>query len=396
VARTLPCGVAAALVLLAVLTGCDEKIVSGVDVTAPEAQITGPADGAVVSGVSFVVEVTATDDVGVDRVVFRMDGLSAAVDTEAPFSARLVTLDRAAGTDVALEVEAFDAAGNSVTAGATYEVRARTITRLTNSPNSDTNPAWSPDGTRIAFQAKRDGDQFDLWWMYADGSGATRLTQDVNEDRDPAWSPDGDSIVFDSDRAGTFDIWEVPLAGGEAAAVALTFGNRDDVEPAWDPSGSTIYFASNRGDNAPFNIWSIDASGNDADAVQVTSYEADDRGPAVSSDGTSLAFSSSLNLGMPHVYTTELGSETVTLLTGDTGYTESDPAWLPDRNLVVFSRDDGVDVNLWYQSTSEVVPTQVTFSAGAQGDGGAAWSPDGSKLAFHSDRDGNLEIYVIE
>lgn len=386
---------AALLALLAFLAGCDDKMLPGVDFQPPEAEISQPPDGAVVSGVSFVVEVAATDDTGVDRVVFRVNGLTALVDSEAPFSAALVTLDRAAGADLVVEAEAFDAAGNSATATAAYEVRARTTTRLTNNPTDDMNPAWSPDGTRIAFQSKRNGDQFDLWWMNADGSGATRLTQDVNEDRNPAWSPDGEWIAFDSDRVGTFDVWRLPLAGGEAAAVAVTFANLDDVEPAWTPDGTTLYFASNRGSNAPFNIWRI-LVGDDADAEQLTSFDVDDRAPAVSSDGTRLAFASSLNFGLPHVFTTEIGSDTVTPLTGDVGTREGDPMWLPGRSLVAFSRDDGIDSNLWYQSTTEVVPTQATFGSGTLGDGGAAWSPDGSKLAFHSDRDGNLEIYVME
>ena len=44
----------------------------------------------------------------------------------------------------------------------------------------------------------------------------------------------------------------------------------------------------------------------------------------------------------------------------------------------------------------EAVPVQVTFGTGTVGDGGATWSPDGSRIAFHSDRGGNLDIYVIQ
>jgi Tol biopolymer transport system component len=193
---------------------------------------------------------------------------------------------------------------------------------------------------------------------------------------------------------GTFDIWQLPLAGGEAAAGPLTFGNNDDIEPAWSPDGSEIYFASNRGTAANFNIWRAPEGG--GTAVQVTSFDEDDTAPTLSSDGGWLAFASTLNLGTAHVYTMQLGTVGVTPLTGDVGFVETEPTWIPGSNVVVFSRDDGIDSNVWFQALGGDAPLQATFGAGTLGDGGAAWSPDASKLAFHSDRDGNPEIYVIE
>jgi TolB protein len=375
------------------LAGCDDKVIQ-IDDTPPEASISAPADGADVSGVSVRVDVTATDDVAVDRVEFRVNGGTPIVDDVAPWSAVIVTLTEAADANILIAIEAFDAAGNSDAATAMYSVNARTTTRLTTDPNDDMNPAWSPDGARIAFQAKRAGDQFDLWDMAADGSGAQQLTADVNEDRNPAWSPDGQTIAFDTDRMGTFDVWLLPVVGGEAAAVSLTFGNNDDIEPAWDPDGLDIYFASSRGTAGNFNIWRVDAGG--GLASQLTSFDEDDTAPALSSDGNWLAFVSTLNLGTPHVYTMEIGVLGVTPLTGDTGFVEGEPTWIPGSDVVVFSRDDGIDSNVWFQSLAGDTPLQGTFGSGSLGDGGAAWSPDGRKLAFHSDRDGNPEIYVVE
>jgi Tol biopolymer transport system component len=53
---------------------------------------------------------------------------------------------------------------------------------------SDGVPAWSPDGTRIAFESERDGN-LEIYVMNADGSGVTRLTNDPASDSTPAWSP---------------------------------------------------------------------------------------------------------------------------------------------------------------------------------------------------------------
>lgn len=385
-----------AALVAALLAGCKDKILSRIDTMPPTASITSPADGAAVSGVAFRVDVDATDDTLVEEVRFRVNGGAPVIDSEEPWSAFLVTLGKAQGAAFDVEVEAVDTSGNIARTSASFLVGTRTISRLTDSPLADQNPAWSPDGTRIAFQAKRAGDQFDLWVMDADGSNQTRLTQNVNEDRNPAWSPDGAWIAFDSDRAGTFDVWLLPLAGGEGAATALTFGTRDDIQPAWAPDGTSVYFASDRGTGARFNIWSQKLVGT-AGAIQVTAFGANDTAPAVSPDGKRLSFASSLNFQSDHVYTMPIGAVSVTPLTGDVGFTEADPAWTPGSDVVFFTRDDGTDSNIWFQSPGDAaVPVQATFGSGLFGDGGAAWSPDGTRLAFHSDRDGNLEIYVIE
>jgi TolB protein len=61
-------------------------------------------------------------------------------------------------------------------------------TNLTNDPAADDRPAWSPDGTRIAFNSDRDGNS-EIYVMNADGSGQTRLTNSLLADWAPAWSP---------------------------------------------------------------------------------------------------------------------------------------------------------------------------------------------------------------
>lgn len=74
-------------------------------------------------------------------------------------------------------------------------------TRLTNSPGGDTSPAWSPDGSRIAFDSDRTGN-FDIYVMNAEGTGTTRIAGTSANDADPVWSPDGTRIAFHSNRVG--------------------------------------------------------------------------------------------------------------------------------------------------------------------------------------------------
>ena len=72
------------------------------------------------------------------------------------------------------------------------------VRNLSNNPMSDDQaPAWSPDRTRIAFQAERDGKNPEIYVMHADGNNPVRLTFNRFLDVDPSWSPDGRKIAFE-------------------------------------------------------------------------------------------------------------------------------------------------------------------------------------------------------
>src|SRR6266481_6107144 len=83
------------------------------------------------------------------------------------------------------------------------------LTKLTPDTTSASDPAFSPDGSRIAFVSQRDGNA-EIYVMSADGTGATRVTNDPQPDGRPAFSPDGQALVFHSTRnGGKQQIWAV-------------------------------------------------------------------------------------------------------------------------------------------------------------------------------------------
>jgi len=80
--------------------------------------------------------------------------------------------------------------------------------------NSDTMPAWSPDGSRLAFMSARDGN-WEIYTADEGGGSVTRLTNDGADDGLPVWSPDGKWIAFVSSRGGQWGLYVVPASGGE-------------------------------------------------------------------------------------------------------------------------------------------------------------------------------------
>ncbi len=105
-------------------------------------------------------------------------------------------------------------------------------------------PAWSPDSRQLALVLTRDG-LSQIYVINADGSGLKRLTHDASIDTEPNWSPDGKYLLFTSDRGGSPQIYRMPAYGGEA--VRLTFEGSYNVTPRYSPDGKSFAFIQREG-----------------------------------------------------------------------------------------------------------------------------------------------------
>jgi len=212
--------------------------------------------------------------------------------------------------------------------------------QLTDSPQNDYHPAWSPDGTKIAFCSPRDGN-WEIYAMHADGSNQTRLTNNAAVDANPSWSPDGTMIAFNSYRDGDWEIYVMTPDGSNQTR--LTNNAADDDHPSWSPDGTKIAFLSDRDGNREIYVMNAGGGGEE----RVTYNSASDEEPAWSPDGNRIAFVSDRD-GNYEIYVMNADGSNQTRLT-------TNPAW----------------------------------------DYGPTWSPDSTKIAFTSLRDSNREIYAM-
>ncbi len=270
-------------------------------------------------------------------------------------------------------------------------------TKLTGHPPRDFAPIWSPDGGRIAFVSKRDGNA-EIYVMKSDGTEQTRLTRSQAVDLVAAWSPNGSSILF-TRRLGPSvvapqEIWVADAAG--ASEVKLTGDPAGDFYPAWSPDGSKIAFESKRDGNAEIYVMNADGTGQ----VRLTRNTVGDFDPVWSADGRRIAF----NRSCTGIWIMNADGSKQTPLRGSEP-NDMFPVWSPDGQKIACDGHGeivgpvlgwvsvGRDSEIYVMNASG--GDRVRLTSNGAWDAGAVWSPDGSKIAFTSDRDGDREVYMM-
>lgn len=229
------------------------------------------------------------------------------------------------------------------------EMGSRRVQTVLTTENFDLAPNWSPDGKRIAFANKAEGNT-EVFSVNADGSDLKNLTQNAARDAGPAWSPDGGSIIFSTDRDDRSESTQLYLMNADGSDPRRVMRRRGyELTPAWSSDGRWIAFAGDRidGSSQALDIYITDVSNVDAERM-VTSRRFHDANPVFSPDGKRIAFASQSD-----------GNFEIYLVNVD------------GSGLVRLTRDSGDDI----------MPV---------------FSPDGRKIYFVSDREGNLALFEMK
>ena len=285
-----------------------------------------------------------------------------------------------------------DGNGGIFVAGATGEA-VRRVTDI------GFDPAWSPDGTQIAFASEEINDPSSRYgdstlWVVSAGGGTPRKVIESDAVQ-PSWSPSGDRLVYWSNIGGQRDIYTVAAGGGDP--VAVTMDPAIDWSPVWSPDGRFIYFSSDRG--VSMNLWRIpvdQSTGRPLGAAEpvTAGVQASAALPRFSREGTRLAFRSRVGSVNP----VAIPFDSVALRAGV-------PVLLDTQNNIRIPSDASPDgTQLAYYSIGEqqedlfIGPVngplrRVTDDAGR--DRAPVFTPDGRSLMFYSNRDGRWAIWTI-
>ena len=219
-------------------------------------------------------------------------------------------------------------------------------------------PAWSPDGTKIAFASLRDRTPH-IYVMNAEGTGTRRITDTDQEDEHPSWSADGKTIVFSREGA----IFEIPSTGGKAHRVGRGLGNARN--PVFSPDGGLIAYDYRRPGYSIREIYVMNADG--TGIRQVTRLRNVSNLPAWSTNGKTLAFQSNLRGRRFEIYTIGLDGRGLRQVT----HSQTDviqPAWTPDGKAIGFVREGAI----WTDEGGE----EEQLTSGKDDDSSPAWRPE--------------------
>jgi Tol biopolymer transport system component len=229
------------------------------------------------------------------------------------------------------------------------------VAQLTHSTAANDWPAWSPNGSKIVFVRELFvGDE--IFLMNADGTGVVRLTHNSVNEKTPVWSPNGSKIAFVSAAGALHD--EIYVMNADGSNVTRVTNNLlfqgcgrlshgDEESPTWSPDGTKIAFLHR--------------------ATCLSSYI-----EIMNANGTGVTVLA--NAGRAH-----------TIAWGKTGKIAFDASVWPgdtlrDPEIGVVTVSSGSVTRLTTNTAQDLYPT---------------WSPDGTRLAFESDRDGDFEIYAM-
>ena len=295
------------------------------------------------------------------------------------------------GDDVVFEGRAYDTSEQRLVLGKRYRADAGQIRLLAHRMSDELVLRYTGKRgiatTRIAFVSQI-GKGKEIFVMDYDGARPKRITANGSINRAPAWSPDGSLIAFVTLKSGQPQLM-ILNAAGDAPAAAFPQKGELNSAPAWSPDGKLLAFSSGRDGNA--EIYTLRIA--DRLLTRLTRHDAIDTSPTWAPDGRSIAFTSDRG-GSPQIYIMDAGGGSVRRLTSELSYCDS-PSWSPGpAETIAFTArvPGGFDIFVHDIKTGALI--RLTDGGGINES--PRWSPDGRHLAFASNRSGGFDIYTMD
>lgn len=192
-------------------------------------------------------------------------------------------------------------------------------------------PAWSPDGTMIAFTSLSEGGRPNVFTINLDTGEQINRTNAVVWDFTPSWSPDGEYIIFTSTRQGSAELWYTETDGGLWDIFSRSHPDFRNLDAVWSPNGEfVIYTQLKPGSPSWLMIASWDGGGPNRgyDEKRITENVAGMREVDFSSDGEWIVFTSNPDGPNNDIYIMRIDGTELTQLTSFSGF-DADPSWRP-------------------------------------------------------------------
>ncbi|MFQ5674635.1 MAG: DPP IV N-terminal domain-containing protein, partial [bacterium] len=245
--------------------------------------------------------------------------------------------------------------------------------QVTTGPGAKSDPAWSPDGTMIAFSYQSAATNVIRRTLSGEDLQTLGTVKEDIRNTKFDLSPDGTKFVYRSNASD--DLWVLTLESG--SEFVLTPQHSDASEPAWSPDGQWVAFTARGVTSDSRNVWVIPATG--GASRKLTDTRGRDLLPSWSPDSKKIAFES-IREHHNGIWVVDIESGESRQLTSDSTFNRA-PDWSPDGSTIAYYSTRNASTQIWTIPTNGGEETQITSSTDATN---PSWSPDGSKIAYRT------------